>query len=122
VSDSYYGDLRQRRDETVWHRLNRLVLALMVLAALVAIGCLFLPLLNVRRDQAERVEQLKGDIEKQKLALQRRQREVDLLQNDPAYIETIARDRLEVMKEGETIFRLDPPPPDTSDFKLRKTP
>lgn len=122
MGEAFYGELKQRRQETVWHRLNRLVLALVVLAVLFAIGCLFLPLLNVRRDQAERVEHLKEQIGKQKLALQRRDREVELLQNDPEYMEVMARDRLDLMKEGETIFRLEPPPPDTSDFRLRQTP
>ncbi len=37
-----------------------------------------------------------------------REREVYLLENDKEYIETIARDKLDMMKEGETIFRLDP--------------
>jgi cell division protein FtsB len=30
-----------------------------------------------------------------------------LLKADPAYLETIARDKLDLMKEGETIFRLE---------------
>jgi cell division protein FtsB len=29
------------------------------------------------------------------------------LTTDPTYLETIARDRLDLMKEGETIFRLE---------------
>jgi cell division protein FtsB len=33
---------------------------------------------------------------------------VYLLESDKEYIETIARDKLDMMKEGETIFRLDP--------------
>ncbi len=37
-----------------------------------------------------------------------REREVYLLENDKEYIETIARDKLDMMKDGETIFRLDP--------------
>ena len=37
-----------------------------------------------------------------------REREVYLLENDKEYIEIIARDKLDMMKEGETIFRLDP--------------
>jgi cell division protein FtsB len=32
---------------------------------------------------------------------------VNLLKTDPAYLETIARDRLDLMKEGETIFRVE---------------
>ncbi len=35
-------------------------------------------------------------------------REISWLKTDPTYLETIARDRLDLMKEGETIFRLEP--------------
>ena len=41
------------------------------------------------------------------MLLARQTREVNLLKTDPSYLETIARDRLDLMKEGETIFRLD---------------
>jgi cell division protein FtsB len=36
-----------------------------------------------------------------------RPKKVTLLKTDPTYLETIARDSLELMKEGETIFRLE---------------
>ncbi|MEY2504477.1 MAG: Septum formation initiator, partial [Verrucomicrobiota bacterium] len=44
------------------------------------------------------------------ILLARQTREVNLLKTDPTYLETIARDRLDLMKEGETIFRLEQPP------------
>ena len=44
------------------------------------------------------------------MLLARQTREVNLLKTDPGYLETIARDRLDLMKEGETIFRLEQPP------------
>src|SRR5262245_57438035 len=34
-------------------------------------------------------------------------REINLLKTDTTYLETVARDRLDLMKEGETIFRLE---------------
>ena len=34
------------------------------------------------------------------------EREVRLLQTDPQYLEIIAREKLDLMKDGETIFRL----------------
>ena len=37
----------------------------------------------------------------------RQTREVTLLKTDVSYLETIARDRLDLMKEGETIFCLE---------------
>ena len=35
-------------------------------------------------------------------------RQMALLQNDPAYTELLARDKLDLMKPGETIFRMEP--------------
>ena len=60
------------------------------------------------------IEALKSQIEHEKQLLTRRQREEKLLRSDPEYIGMISRDRLDVMKEGETIFRLDPPRLDIS--------
>jgi cell division protein FtsB len=37
------------------------------------------------------------------------QGELGLLRNDREYLETIARDRLNLMKPGETIFRVERP-------------
>lgn len=37
-------------------------------------------------------------------------REKNLLKTDPEYIENIARDKLDLMKPGETIYRLDNKP------------
>jgi cell division protein FtsB len=43
----------------------------------------------------------------QQSLLSRQTHEVNLLKTDVNYLETIARDRLDLMKEGETIFRLE---------------
>ena len=56
---------------------------------------------------------MKRDLATQKTKLEElqtlaesREQEVHLLQTDREYLEMIARDRLDMMKEGETIFRL----------------
>ena len=51
---------------------------------------------------------IKEELIAQQSLRKQREREVYLLENDKEYIETIARDKLDMMKEGETIFRLDP--------------
>ena len=58
--------------------------------------------------QAE-VDRLQEQVNQQKLLLARQTREVNLLKTDAVYLETLARDRLDLMKEGETIFRLEQP-------------
>lgn len=120
MSVSYYGDYKQRKQQGVWHFLNRLLALLIVFAVITLILCAFLPELRKGREQAARQEDLKKEIETQKTILSQRTKQVDLLKNDPGYVEILARDRLDMMKEGETIFRLEPqPPPDAAKLKLR---
>ena len=114
MSDPHYGDLERRRQDGVWNFLNRLMVALIVFVGLVLIVCAFVPELKKQREQTARLDQLKADIDRQKVLFSRRTREVELLKNDPGYVETLARDRLDLMKEGETIYRIEPPAPDKS--------
>ena len=103
------NDFRARRDATVWQRLNRVLLVLLGLAILLVVVSLFVPLqkkLSASRSENDKLEGLVGD---QKRLVARLNREVTLLRTDATYLETIARDRLDLMKEGETIFRLEPP-------------
>jgi cell division protein FtsB len=101
----------------IWYFLNRLlfVLILLVLGTIAAYH--FLPEVSKRRDQQARLEQLKMEVEKQRQLLTRNTRIEELLKHDPDYVGLIARDRLDLMKEGETIYRLDPVMPDRSNMR-----
>ena len=114
------GDFRTRPAEGIWHSLNKFVLTLIVLTATVPIGYSFLPEVSKRREQQLRIEALQAQVEEQRLYLARHAREEALLRNDPEYIGIIARDKLDLMKEGEVIYRIDPAIPDASKLKLRK--
>jgi cell division protein FtsB len=104
-----YGDFRARRDATVWQQLNRVLRGLLVLAALLVIVSLFLPQYKRIKQSRSEIETLQTQVADQKMLLARQNREVNLLRTDPTYLETIARDRLDLMKDGETIFRLESP-------------
>lgn len=80
----------------------------------------FLPEVASRKQQKTRIESLKAEVEKQRMLLARYEREEMLLKRDPEFIGVIARDKLELMKDGETIYRLDDPQMDTT--KFRKNP
>ncbi|MDQ3621577.1 MAG: septum formation initiator family protein [Verrucomicrobiota bacterium] len=84
------------------------------------IGFSFLPEVKKRKEHETRIEELKTEIENQRMLLARHRREEFLLNNDPEYVGLIARDRLDLMKEGETIYRLDPPKMDPSRFRLKQ--
>ena len=101
----------------IWYFLNRLlfVLILLVLGAIAAYH--FLPEVSKRRDQQARVEALKLEVDQQRQLLIRNTRNEELLKHDPEYVGLIARDRLDLMKEGETIYRIDPVKPDRTTMR-----
>ena len=73
---------------------------------LLAISFFLPPYKKLNQSRAE-MEQLQAQLTDEKNLLARQTREVTFLKADPTYLETIARDKLDVMKEGETIFRLE---------------
>jgi cell division protein FtsB len=105
-----YGDFRARREATVWQRLNSILRVLLVLALVLVIVSLFLPQSKKLTQSRTEIDNLQGLVNEQKTLLARQTREVNLLKTDPSYLETMARDRLDLMKEGEIIFRLEQSP------------
>jgi cell division protein FtsB len=102
------GDFRARREATVWHRLNRVLKVLLFLVFWLVVISLFVPPYKKLNQSRAEIDNLQAQVNEEKTLLRQQTREVSLLKTDPAYLETIARDRLDLMKEGETIFRLEP--------------
>jgi cell division protein DivIC len=102
-----YGDFRERREATVWQRLNRVLRVLLFIAVWLVIVSLFVPPYNRIKQSRANIDKLQAAVDEQKAWLARQTREVNLLKTDVTYLETIARDRLDLMKEGETVFRLE---------------
>lgn len=100
---------KRRRNPEAWHKANRFIIALIVMCG-IAVGLFaFMPEMERRRALTNQLEQEQTKLANEQLLRHQRTREVQLLQNDPEYVEIIARDKIGVMKEGETIFRLDSP-------------
>ena len=114
------GDFRSQPSEGIWHSLNRFLLTLIVLIAAVPMAYSFLPEVGKRKVADARIEELKAQIDTRRMELQKLQREENLLRSDPEYIGLIARDRLDLMKDGETIYRLDTPKADPAKFRLNR--
>ena len=102
-----YGDFRARREATIWQRMNHILRVLLFLAVWLLIISFFLPPYKKLNQSRAEIDQLQAQLTEEKTLLARQTREVTLLKADPTYLETIARDKLDVMKEGETIFRLE---------------
>jgi cell division protein FtsB len=110
VENPSYGDFRERREATVWQRLNSVLRFLLAVAVVLVIVSLFLPPYKKLGQGRTEIENLQSKVNDQKLLLARQTREVNLLKTDPTYLETMARDKLDLMKDGETIFRIESPP------------
>jgi cell division protein FtsB len=108
VDQPGYADYRARREATIWQRLNRILFVLLFLALWLVIVSLFVPLYKQKQAAQAEIDGLQAQTDEQKLLLARATREINWLKTDSTYLETIARDRLDLMKEGETIFRLEP--------------
>lgn len=103
-----FADFRERRAATIWQRLNRILFALLFLAVWLGIISLFVPPYKKLQAARSEIDALQAQRDEQKMLLARANREVNWLKIDPIYLETIARDRLDLMKDGETVFRLEP--------------
>ena len=104
-----YGDFRARREASIWQQLNRVLRGLLCVAFALIVISLFIPQHKKLTQSRTEIENLQAQVNDQKTLLTRQTREVGLLKSDAGYLETIARDRLDLMKEGETVFRLEQP-------------
>jgi len=98
---------KRRRNPALWHHVNRLLTGLIIVGALLFAALNFYPEWVHRGQLAKRLEAEQAKLQASQLLQKKREREVVLLQSDPGYVEAIARDKLGLMKDGETIFRLD---------------
>lgn len=104
-----YGHFRERREATVWQQMNAILRVLLLIAVWLLMISFFLPpYQQLQRDRAA-YEKLNTQLIDNKAVLARLTKKIALLKNDPTYLETLARDSLDVMKDGETIFRLEAP-------------
>ncbi|HEY5705008.1 MAG TPA: septum formation initiator family protein [Terrimicrobiaceae bacterium] len=103
-----FGEARRTSDPSFWNALNRVLMMLVMAGGIAGIVLWFYPEIARRDQMARKLLQDQEELAALQSLRKQREREVYLLENDKEYIETIARDRLDMMKEGETIFRLDP--------------
>jgi len=90
----------------LWRRLSRVMEVVIYVLLVLAVLKLFVPELE-RRDELEaeksRLSQIRDEREARVVRLRQEHR---LLKTDKAYLETVARDRLNLQREGEHIVRI----------------
>jgi cell division protein FtsB len=101
--------LRKRRETDFWRAVNTGLTFLVGLGAIVAAVLWFLPELRRIEEMRGTLAGLEKELAAQQLLLAKQQREEGWLNENPEYVELVARDRLEMIKKDETVVRLDEP-------------
>ena len=107
-----YSDYEGPANSWIGSFLNRILYLLIVAAGLILLVCWFLPLVKERDRQQHYLQTLKQEVDQERALYNKQSKKLTLLQNDPAYTEILARDKLDLMKPGETIFRMEAGPDD----------
>ncbi len=89
--------------------INRVLYGLIGLALLTVGALSIVP--EIQRHQAEKkeVSRLQSEVSSRHTILAKLEKELRFLKTEPGYVELLARDRLDQMRENETIFRLEDP-------------
>jgi len=94
----------------LWTRLQSL--GFFVFVAIVGFGVmlLFVPLLHERHAMQQDIARLDRELEQQDALEKKQKTEIEALKTDPGYVERTARNKLNLVRPNEVIFRFEPPP------------
>jgi cell division protein FtsB len=86
----------------------------LIIISIIIISLLFIPLAREMTEFQAKRDQMIARIRQEQETQIDLQTEIELIQRSPHYLERIARDRLNLAKPGEVIFRFDPYPTTTA--------
>ena len=88
-----------------WKFIQRICLIASVLLLILIVLKLFLPLIEQQKELRAREDEVRQDIQREAEQLRMLKMKQEKLQEDPRFIEKIAREDLNYAKPGETVFR-----------------
>ena len=94
----------------LWGKLQSLGFFVFVAIVGCGIALLFVPLLQQRREMQQDIARLDREIEQQETLEKKQKTEIEALKNDSSYIERTARNKLNLARPNEVIFRFEAPP------------
>ena len=99
---------RQGGGGNIWATLVTVTQGLTVFVALAGLALFFLPVIQKTHQYEEEKASLRAQIEKAQDEQQEIRIETEHMKSDPAYVEHIARDRLQMGRPGEEIVHFPP--------------
>ena len=94
-------------DTVIWDKLSRVVLFLLVLAALVWVAVLYFPLMHQNEAMRQQIIEMDQRIQHEETVNRELRLEIDSLKSDPKTVERLAREQLGLARPNETVVRFD---------------
>ncbi len=93
-----------------WTKLQSFGFVMFMAAVVAGVVLLFVPLLHQRRAMQEELQRLDTELTRQETIEKKQKTEIDALLGDPGFVERTARDKLNLARPNETLFRFEPAP------------
>jgi cell division protein FtsB len=94
-------------DHGIWSTLTKIVIGLIVVAALLLIGMCYLPLIQENQRRRALILQLDQQIREAQEKASQKQSQIDALRSDPKTVERLAREQLGYARSNETVIRFE---------------
>ena len=94
-------------EDSIWDKLTRVVICLLLVAGLVGLGVWYLPLINQNERYRKRVMDLDLKIQKEMETKKQLSAAIEAMNNDPKAVERLAREKLGYAKPGETVIKFE---------------
>jgi cell division protein FtsB len=99
--------LKRQSGGNIWATLVPIIQGAIVVGLLAVVGLFFVPVLQTEKGYQDELTKLQTQIAARQEEQAQLKLETEHMKNDPAYVEHIARDQLNMGKPGETIIRFD---------------
>ncbi len=96
-------------DLGIWGKLSRVIVFLLLLAALAGVAIWYLPLIEQKQRWEKQKLRLENQIQQEEELAKQMKAAIKALQEDPKTVERLARERLGYARTNETVIRFVPP-------------
>ena len=93
-----------------WAKLQSLGFTFFLVVVVGGVGLLFLPLWRKSRSMQQELQRLDSEIIRQEAVEKQQKMEIEALRTDPTFVERTARDKLNLARPNETLFKFEPQP------------
>jgi cell division protein FtsB len=94
-------------EDSIWDKLTRVVICLLLIAGLAGIGVWYLPLIRQNERMRKAVMELDLKVQKELETRKQLSASIEAMNNDPKTVERLAREKLGYARPGETVIRFE---------------